>query len=226
MLEELRSLRGAVESLQSEVEKHEGAVESLQSEVEKDKRDLISLQSKVDKHEAGFQALLDVRERAFLTWLRDFWRDHGAGTKAGTPVSLKARIQSLNQSIIHGGYAVVDALMIKHKGLRYQEEFIQLYGLSPAETEHIGKIASILRWISSLLIRIPGAREYNSILQVLNAVGSFRFAGLYLRKTEEEIFDKVVELARQEKWEEAEQAATEFPFVPGFVQLQNVDGED
>ena len=145
LLEELGSLRGAVESLQSEAEKHEGAVESLQSEVEKDKRDLISLQSKVDKHEAGFQALLDVRERAFLTWLRDFWRDHGAGTKAGTPVSLKARIQSLNQSIIHGGYAVVDALMIKHKGLRYEEEFIQLYGLSPAETEHIGNIASILR---------------------------------------------------------------------------------
>lgn len=77
-----------------------------------------------------------------------------------------------------------------------------------------------------MLIRIPGAREYNSILQVLNAVGSFRFAGLYLRKTEGEIFDKVVELAIQKKWEEAEQAATEFPFVPGFVQLQNVDGED
>jgi hypothetical protein len=191
--------------------------------------DVKSLQSNVEKHEAGFRALLDVRERAFLTWLRDFWRDHGAGSKAGPSVPLKARVQSLNQSIIHGGYAIVDALMVKQKGLPYEEEFTELYGLSPSDVEYIGNVASILPGklpISLLLMPIPAAKQYNTILQVLNAVGTFRFAGWYLRKLEKEIFDRVVMLARERRWEEAEQAATDFPFVPGFVQLQNVDGED
>lgn len=38
-------------------------------------------EAKQGKHEMAFQALVDVRERALLTWLRDQWRDHDAGNK-------------------------------------------------------------------------------------------------------------------------------------------------
>lgn len=176
--------------------------------------DVKSLQSNVEKHEARFEALLDVRKRAFLTWLRDFWRDHGAGSKAGPSMHFKARIQSPNHSIIHGGYAIMDALIVKQKGLPYEEEFTEMYGISPSEVEYIGNVAFILPEelpISILLIPILAAKQYNAILQALNAIGTFRFAGWYLRKPEKEIYDKVVMLARKRSWEEAEQAATDFP---------------
>ncbi|ODM23889.1 hypothetical protein SI65_01479 [Aspergillus cristatus] len=162
-------------------------------------KELKAVKSNGEKYDAAFRALLDVRERAFLTWMRDSWRDHGAGSEAGpkTPAAaLRNRILALNHSIF------------TEKRLHLEEEFAELYGLGPSEVETIA------------------TKRYNSILHILNAVGGFRFAGWYLKNQEKQVYHKVVGLVKEQKWDEAENAAKEFPFAPGFVELENVDGID
>lgn len=64
----------------------------------------------------------DVRERAFLTYLRDKWRQPDITTK----------VRSFNRSIVHGGHAEADALMFSQR--RPAEElrqFVYLYGFNP-----------------------------------------------------------------------------------------------
>lgn len=87
---------------------------------------------------------LSVRERAFTTYLRNFWRDYGA-TKAARQQAqahdeVRDTIQRLNRSIIHGGFAIADAVMMTER--RPETEYVQfehVYGLRPPEIKEIGE---------------------------------------------------------------------------------------
>lgn len=113
-------------------------------------------------------------------------------------LELQARIQSLNQSIIHGGYAITDMPMINKRPARCRHQ-IHWYccvhstvnksiadAYPRSERVQLNPTSLERRWNLSLWRPVP-------------------------RKPEEEMFNKVVALARQNKWEETEQAATEVP---------------
>lgn len=59
----------------------------MHSEVKKHQRVLNPLNAKVDEHEPGFQLVLDARERAFLTKMRNF----------GVIMVLAQRLEHLHQ---------------------------------------------------------------------------------------------------------------------------------
>lgn len=122
------------------------------------KDDNIVLKEKTATHDARINTLensnhelfilkdlfLSVRERAFTTYLRNFWRDYGA-TKAARQQAqahdeVRDTIQRLNRSIIHGGFAIADAVMMTER--RPETEYVQfehVYGLRPPEIKEIGE---------------------------------------------------------------------------------------
>lgn len=64
-------------------------------------REISQLKTQMGRMEKLEGFFMDVRERAFLTYLRDKWRQP----------EVTNRVRSLNRSIVHGGCAEADVLM-------------------------------------------------------------------------------------------------------------------
>lgn len=69
-------------------------------------RQIAELETRMGRMETLESFFFDVRERAFLTYLRDKWRQPDITTK----------VRPLNRSIVLGGHAEADALMFSHVG--------------------------------------------------------------------------------------------------------------
>lgn len=158
-------------------------------------RQISELKTRMGRMERLGSFFIDVRERAFLTHLRDTWRQQHVATQ----------VQSLSRSIVHGGHAEADALMFSER--RPAEElrqFVCLYGFDP---EKILDLA---------------ARGLRSTLQALNAVGGFHLGGKRLITDEEKIFEEIKALVNDSKFDEAEEVSKKFPFQKGFIEFDPI----
>lgn len=57
---------------------------------------------------------------------------------------------------------------------------------------------------------------------MLNAVGGFHLEGLLLRNEESSLFNHVISLLAERKFNEAEAASSEFPFEEDFIAAEIV----
>lgn len=163
-----------------------------------------------------WQRIINVQEDTFLTWLRDKWREHSAGSRSlalsFSSILTHDNFQGVNGSMLHGGNAIVDAIMLKERRhMDRIEEFKELYGLSFDQIEAIGNVAPI-NYHHNFPI-IEDAKHFISTLNVLNAVGCFHLEVVYLTPGEKRIFKKVVKLVLDKKHTGAEEVAKIFPFV-------------
>lgn len=107
-------------------------------------RQISELETRMGRMERLGNFFIDVRERAFLTNVRDKWRQPHVTTQ----------VRSLNRSIVHGGHAEADALMFSERRPAEElQQFVYLYGFDPEKIQDLA------------------ARGLRSTLQVLNAVG-------------------------------------------------------
>ena len=89
---------------------------------------------------------LDVREHTYLTHLRDFWTEYGAASRQkgrylpnSKAAEIQGKISALNQVILHGGNAEVDALMLhERQPIPESKPFECLYGLRPETVRELG----------------------------------------------------------------------------------------
>lgn len=158
-------------------------------------RQISELKTRMGRMERLGSFFIDVRERAFLTHLRDTWRQQHVATQ----------VQSLSRSIVHGGHAEADALMFSER--RPAEElrqFVCLYGFDPEKIQDLA------------------ARGLRSTLQALNAVGGFHLGGKRLITDEEKIFEEIKALVNDSKFDEAEEVSKKFPFQKGFIEFDPI----
>jgi len=90
---------------------------------------------RIAKLERMASLLLDVRKRAFLTYQRDNWRGQLFNTQ-------NSRIQTFNESTLHGGVAELDTIMFRER--RPETEMgpiLSLYGIGSNAIIQIGEFS-------------------------------------------------------------------------------------
>lgn len=95
---------------------------------------------------------LSVRERGFLTYLRNFWGDFGnSAREKSTPktqlaLAISKRIKSFNTTLIHSGNVEFDAIMfIERKPIADTAPFAALYGVGPEKALDLGNHSLLVR---------------------------------------------------------------------------------
>jgi hypothetical protein len=232
LMQHLQDLSAKVSGLDAKLSdqgaKHSAQLADLEA---KHSAQLADLDAKVSSLLPFKDYFLDVRERAFLTYLRDYWRDYGASRQKHrpspvSPVSkVHARISSLNKYILHGGNAEVDALMfVERHPIEEIAPFQHLYGLEPDLVKKLGNSYSPTAVLFLLLThgQILASKGHRSIINLLNAAGAVHYESHHMKNVHQEAFDKVIDLVHSGNFEDAEEAAAAFPFATDFVELAGV----
>ena len=160
------------------------------------KEDHRQLHTRVNRLESLGSLFIDVRERSFLSYLRDRWRQPHHATQ----------VRSLNRSVtVHGGHAEADALMfLERRPADEIRQYVYLYGLNPTQIQDLA------------------SRGLRSTLKALSAVGGFHLDGKHLLADEEKIFEEIKMLVNDDKLDEAEEVSKGFPFQKGFIELDPI----
>lgn len=185
---EKKGICARLDKLEAKSESQKSVLAQLDAKNERIRSGLDELKARIDRHDVVlglhgpmWQSILNVRESIFLTW-----REHGTGSQSRTPDTSSAltrdEFQDVNGSVLHGGNAIADAIMLKER--RHMDRikgFMELYGLSPDQIKTIGNAASIfiiIAFPSLTLTPIADSKRFDSILNVLNAVGGFHLGGM------------------------------------------------
>lgn len=205
--------------------KHSAQIANLEAEKS---AQIANLEAQVSSLLPFKNYFLDVRERAFLTYLRNYWREYGASRQKHRPSpntaasKIHTRISLLNKFILHGGNAEVDSLMF-HERRPVQEiaPFQCLYGLGPDLIKELGNSYPPTAVLFLLLTHVQtlASKGHRSILNLLNTAGAVHYENHHMALAQQEAFDKVIELVHNGNFEDAEEAATKFLSAVDFVEL-------
>ncbi|OQD75639.1 hypothetical protein PENDEC_c006G00424 [Penicillium decumbens] len=180
---DVKELRKDQDATTAKLEATTAKLEATTAKLEATTAKLEATTAKLDQ---VLEALMDIRERNYLT----FCRDHATSfTK-----TYKDRIGLLNSSAVHGGDACLDGEMFLSRRENIPEErriFKRIYGLDPEKLQQLSRA------------------KHSAILKVLNTVGYAHLSGKIVLREEklENTFDKVVELLESDEFEEAEMLA-------------------